>query len=304
MAKTVVKPAPAKAAPPPPKGSGPVAVAPVPKVMPSNTAGVAIADDFDKAMRADAGMGVSTRASDNITPSIAVLQPLSPAVLAGPEKISNAEAGDFLLTNASNPIIKGGEGFWFQPVCMTEWWFEFIPRDRGGGFVARYPVRYDDEDQVVPPQGAEQDANLPYRFTFTETNNNCIHYRFVPGIMWENGVGLEYVIPFHGTGHTVAKGWNTRMNRKRSQDGTMWPAFSHVYQLTTVQKQNKHGTWFQIEVSNGTMLNEATLIVGDEYMRAYDMGKSLALAFKAGSRVEGVVQDSNGAGKSEDDIPY
>lgn len=288
--------------------AGPAAMAPVPTDMPGTS--VAVPSDFEQMMREDAGMGVSTRAADNITPSVNVLQPLSPEVIDGPERVEDAAPGDFLLSdNEDSPIIKGKVGFWFQPVCTTEWWFEFVQRDRGGGFVARYPIRYDDNDQPIPPAGATQDPVMPFRYTFRETGNSCIHYRFIPGIMWQEGHGLEYVIPFHGTGHTVARGWNTRMNRKRTREGIIYPAFSHVYKLTTMQRKNKMGTWFSIAVGGDTMLASAQPVVGEDYVRAYEMGRSLARAFKAGDRVEGV----SGGGEelagsapreNDDEIPF
>ena len=132
-----------------------------------------------------------------------------------------AKPGDFLMVNGNPPVVAGAEGFHFQPCCTTEWWFEFIPREDGGGFVARYPVSYDDRQQIVPPPGAELKApdENRFRFWFPESGHECTHYRFVPGIMWRDGIGEEYVIQFHGTGHTVARSWNTSWTRKRFPSG-------------------------------------------------------------------------------------
>jgi hypothetical protein len=252
----------------------------------TNGTAVAPLDDFDKQMYADAGLGVSTNPNDNITPSIAVLQPLSPQVLAGASQIENAEAGDFWVKGANPPLIGGQDGIWFQPAAMTEHWFEFVPRDSGGGFVARYEVEYDSKGRIIPPEGAEQSADNPNSYSFPESGNNCIHYRHIAGFVWVDGIGLEYVLSFHGTGHTVARSWNTKWTRKRFPDGKMMPAYSHLYHLTTDQRSNKKGTWFQISVDEGTHLRESADIVGDLH-KALQMGRSLAQAFQRGEKLPG-----------------
>lgn len=257
--------------------------------------------NLDEEMRADAGMGVSTRAADNIVPSISVLQPLSPEVLDGPDQIANSKPGDFLMANAAQPLVDGKTGVWFQPCATTEWWFEFIPRDAGGGFVARYQVEYDEREQLIPPPGAEQDPSNAFRYFFPESNHSCIHYRFVAGFAWIDTLGLEYVIPFYGTGHTVCRMWNTKWTRKRFQNGLIKPAFSHLYHLTTGRRTNKKGTWFSIETSDGTPLGETAEIVGDP-KHAYVMARALSQAFARHEKVESVVREDQEPADKE--IPY
>jgi hypothetical protein len=268
-------------------------------------------DDIDKLMYQDAGLGVSTRPSDNITPNIVVLQPLSPSVLAGPAKIEGAVAGDFLVRGASNPLVPGQDGIWFQPVSMTEHWFEFVPRDAGGGFVARYDVEYDAKGRIIPPDGAVQDEVNQNSYSFPDSGNNCIHYRFIAGFVWTDGIGLEYVIPFHGTGHTIARSWNTKWTRKRFADGKMMPAYSHLYHLTTSQRTNKKGTWFQVDVSEGTHLRECADIVSD-LSKSLQMGRALAQAFERGEKLAAAPEDgekpildnNTSADTGDKEIPY
>jgi hypothetical protein len=209
---------------------------------------------------------------------------MSPQVLAGAAQIENAEAGDFWVKGATPPVIGGQDGIWFQPAAMTEHWFEFVPRDAGGGFVARYDVEYDDKGRIIPPEGAVQSEDNPNSFSFEDSGNNCIHYRHIAGFVWVDGVGLEYVLSFHGTGHTVARSWNTKWTRKRFSDGKMMPAYSHLYHLTTSQKSNKKGTWYQVAVSEGEHLRDCGEIVGD-LSKALQMGRSLAQAFQRGEKL-------------------
>jgi hypothetical protein len=279
---TRAKTPPAKPSPKPQRRQQPQALAAPPRqTLPAE------ADKLVGMMEQDAGMGVSMRPRDNITPSISVLQPLSPLVLE-----DQGKAGDFLMTNAPEPIVSGKVGFYFQPVSMTEWWFEFIPRDQGGGFVSRFAVEYDEKEHIIPPDGAEQRQEESFRYWFPETGNECVHYRFIPGIVWQDGDGLEYVIQFHGTGHTVARAWNTAWTRHRLRSGKPKPAFGTLYHLTTTQKSNKKGTWYQVVYDKGTPIEECERIVRDP-MEAYRRGKGLALAFASGDRVEGVVHEED-----------
>ena len=254
--------------------------------------------DFEKMARSDAGKGVSTDAKDNIVPSISVLQPLSPEVMDGPDRVEGAQAGDFLLSDGR--LIKGREGFLFQPCGKKEWFFEFIPRENGGGFVNRYPVDYHGQE-IILPDGAESYPGKAMKYFFPENGNSCTHYRFVAGILWDNGVGLEYVIPFFSTGHTAAKNWNMKWTRKRFEDNSIMAVFSHVYHLTTVRRTNKFGTWYSIETDIGAPLiisaqgkivpnHEMDTVVGD-VKRAYTLGKKLQEAFEKDEKREAPIKE-------------
>jgi hypothetical protein len=309
---TPTKPPPPKPNPPPPRPAAtarqhPSALVPTPRTtVPVTTESQALMEE----MRQDAGLGISFAPQDNITPNISVLQPMSPMVLDG-----NAKPGDFLVANGDPPTVDGSSGFYFQPCAVTQWWFEFVPREEGGGFVARYPAEYDDRGQIIAPPGAElKDSETRYRYWFPDSGHECTHYRFVAGIMWRDGVGMEYVIQFHGTGHTVARNWNTAWGQKRLTTGAPRPACASVYRVWTSQRSNKKGTWYQLVYDGGTPVEAAGEIVGDIY-DAYHRGKGLALAFKAGEKVESVVHEEesyegtgNGSGDAapgaDKDIPY
>jgi hypothetical protein len=286
----------AKPAAKPPAQQQPAALAPVP-----HKATIPV-DALLEIMRQDAGLGVSTLARDNITPSIVILQPQSPQVLDG-----EASPGDFFLMNGDPPFISGDEGFYFQPCGMTEAWFEFIPRDQGGGFVGRHPAEYDERDNIIPPLGAElkDPQNSRFHYWFPDSGHECTHYRFVPGIKWDHGVGEEYVIQFHGTGHTVARKWNTSRTSKRFPDtGVLLPAASTIYHVHSVQKSNKKGTWYSLVHDAGAYIGNCAEIVGQDVTAAYLRGRDLSKAFEKGEKIEGVYQDPTVVGESSRSQPY
>jgi hypothetical protein len=242
--------------------------------------------DMRARMKKDAGRGVSTKAADNLVPLLGVLQPLSPqAMPKNPNYIKGASAGDFLAKNLATPVISGEEGFYFQPVAMYQEWVEWVPRDHGGGFVARH--KYNDG---APPNGAKpkprpEGSRRPQAYTMGK--NDLVDTRYIPGYMWTDGVAIPFVIPFTSTGHAVARAWMTKQNYIQL-DGEICPAFCAVYKLTTKASKNNLGEWYKIEVdapivlfdlATGNPNEEAEEIVGD-CQKAYEMGDALNTAFE------------------------
>jgi hypothetical protein len=249
--------------------------------------------EFNKMLQEDAGKGVSTAAEDNLVPLIYILQPLSPQVMDGPAFIEGAKPGDIWLKNASEPIVKGKDGIWFMPCYMYQRWTEWVPRDKGGGFVASYD--YDGRDN--PPPGAERDTSVKNRprFYFPETGNECIETRYEAGFVWRDGIPLPYVIPFKSTGHSVSRGWMTKRMNQRRKDGSIWQAWSHIYKLTTTVKRNAQGSWYIFEIGDPKFYvpkqekqvdAEALQIIGGNAKEAYMLGRNLEKAFAAGQKIE------------------
>lgn len=269
--------------------------------------------DFEAELQQDAGKGVSTAASDNLVPLIYVLQPLSPQVMSGPAQIEGAKAGDIWLKNASDPIVSGKKGIWFMPCTMYMRWTEWVPREKGGGFISSYD--YQGYDKLPP--GAERDTSVKNRpsFHFPETGNDLVETRYEAGIVWRDGNPTPYVIPFKSTGHAVSRGWMSKRVEQRRPDGTIWPSWTHLYRLTTTMKKNNYGQWFIFEVSDPVFYipgykkqhTEGLKIVGGDYRRTYAMGKALAAAFEQGQKREeqedSTVERSENT-KVDDEIPF
>src|SRR3982751_762076 len=108
-------------------------------------------------LAADAGAGLSTSADDNIVPFIILLQDMSPEVKKrDPNYVEGAEAGMY-LNRATKQLWAGDRamaertGFpvlEFQHCYFDRQVVEWIPRQDGGGFVARYPVHGTIEDTM------------------------------------------------------------------------------------------------------------------------------------------------------------
>jgi hypothetical protein len=297
---------------------------------PATTAGtelekeIPVSEEVLRALDEDMGKGVSTDAADNLVPLIYVLQPLSPQVLDGPAHMENARSGDFWLKNFHVPIIQGKVGIDFQPCVMYQKWTEWIPRAQGGGFIASY-----DYNGGKLPEGATRDdkvKNRP-RYYFPDTGNDCVDTRYEAGFVWHDGNPYPYVIPFKSTGHKVSRSWMTKRTslQRRVRGGSntnnsnIWPAWSHLYHLTTIMQSNNQGQWYTIDVGEPMFYlsgfpekphREGLKIVGNDPNRAYMMGQALAEAFRSGRKMEapedaGIDEaDRADAAGDPDKIPY
>lgn len=249
-----------------------------------------VSEDLDAMMREDAGMGISNRPEDNIVPQLKVLQPLSPEVMDGPDRVPGAQAGDFLL---GTTLVKGKEGIWFQPCAIQHKLFEFMPLDRGGGFVAEHPMARDEQGTVMFEEGG--DPVLPSRavkvdkFRYEINDNNLIHYRQLAGFAWVYAgskrleeQGQPYVISFKSTGHTTMRMWMTKAARANQfADGNQRPLFAHLYRLTTSHQRNAKGQWYALEVGDPVLIAPGVVA---EPAQVYRTGRALAQAFARGEK--------------------
>jgi hypothetical protein len=96
----------------------------------------------------DAGLGYENQSNDDIQiPFINVLQGLSPEVTA---EDSDYKAG-MIFNTVTQEAVKGSEGMVIVPVTTQHIFVEWIPRDKGGGYVGTHLP----ESEVVQKAKAE-----------------------------------------------------------------------------------------------------------------------------------------------------
>jgi hypothetical protein len=226
------------------------------------------AELFDMAAQ-DAGKGVSTAQEDNMVPLVYVLQALSPQCnKRNGAYIEGAEPGAILLKNAPKPIVNGEEGMTFQPCAFFKRWVEWVPRESGGGIVASHVDMPSDAKKVT-------DAKNPTKVKFVRPNGNeLIETRYHAGFAHTDSGPLPYVIPFTSSGHTVSRNWMFMMGSKQV-NGKRMPSWASLYRLTTIERTNAAGTWFQFKISDAGWVKGRV---------DYDMGKQLHEAFETGAK--------------------
>jgi hypothetical protein len=246
---------------------------------------LALADFADEILQ-DSGKGVSHSQDDNIIPLVYVLQALSPAVnKRNPNYVDGAEAGDLLKRNSIHkPLIKGNEGFIFQPCFFDKVWVEWRPNR--GGFAGTHkdrPADAREEETIVEGKPRKQWVR-PNGNVLVETRQ---HVGYADG--------EPYVIPFSSSGHTVSRTWMQMMNQQFIP-GTnkIAPSFAKKYRLTTTERTKDSNSWFVIKVED---LGDAGWVGSkDEYLK----GKMLYDAFASGEKKAADVEEQGG----DNSVPF
>lgn len=249
------------------------------------------ADMLDE-LAADAGAGTSQSADDNIVPFIVLLQDMSPEVKKrDPEYVEGAEVG-MLMNKATKQLYAAdaaqaeATGFpllVFQHCAFDRAIIEWVPRNDGGGFVARHDLKGTPE-QTMTALGAKQvpDPQDPNKKNWktADGKNDLIDTRYHFGHVINNdGTISPAVLAFSSTGHTASREWMTLMNNakiKHPATGALVvaPAWSKSYLVTSKARNNKKGDFFVMSVADNGW-------IGDKALR--DEGKKLNEAFSKGT---------------------
>lgn len=230
-----------------------------------------------KKMQASAGKGLSTSPEDNLVPLAVILQSNSPQCLKrNPAYIDGAEAGMIWLKNAPDPLVDGEEGFLFQPCYYDHLhWVEWVPREAGGGFVARHESLPNDAKQVPDPKDPEGKKMIWKR----PNGNDLVQTRSYSGIIYRQGHAFPYAIPLSSTNHQFGRALMTQLNQQQLEDGERAPIFSSLAHVVTRFRQNTRGDWFAFELAGIEWLPDSP-----EGEQMYAAGEALFNAFDSGQK--------------------
>jgi hypothetical protein len=241
----------------------PAAVAPLPDPQPPST----MSDEMLALTEQDAGAGVSKDFADFILPMITVLQSNSPIVdTRSAEYIADAVAGAFWFRNDRVPIRDGVAGFDCIPLKMEDVWVEWGPtRGSGGPFGRHFNLPEDAEQRTIQEEGRSKK-----QWVRRDTGNILMEARE----FYISVGGQLYLLPFHGSGHTVARRWQTLMAQFRHpRTGGVMPSYSRKYHLSTVRQSNKLGHWLNVRVEDA----------GEVSLVEYKAARELYLIVKRGA---------------------
>lgn len=244
------------------------------------------------------GRGVSTDAHDNVIPMGRILQKMSNEVeKKSANYIAGAEVGDIYFKNLSPPIIKGQEGFLFQP-CDYKWGYvEWVPRGKGGGggngYVAFYAPDQKPKDTSMKPDPQNKERMIEVR----KNGNVIVETRYHSGYIIPEEKGLApipCVLPMSGSGHSVSKNWMGMMNRKivDGQKADSWWAY---YRLKTVSKTKGNNTWDMFEVTDaGPEKNGIPTTMWAPTEEDLARGEELFLALSSGTKTFDASEEAGG----------
>jgi hypothetical protein len=241
----------------------PAAVAPHPNSQPLAT----MSDEMLAATAEDAGAGISENFGDFLLPMITVLQSNSPQVdTRSSTYIKDAVAGAFWARNDLVPIRDGVAGFDCIPLKMEDVFVEWGPQRGSGGPFGRHPKLPADAEQRI----STEDGHKKKVWVRGDSGNVLQEAR-----EWYISVDNKlYLLPMHGSGHSVARRWQTLMAQFRHpQTGDTMPAYSRKYHLSTIGQSNSMGRWFNIKVEDRGLIS----------MPEYRAARELYLIVKRGA---------------------
>jgi hypothetical protein len=247
---------------------------------------------------ADAGAGISKSADDKIVPFVALLQDMNPEVKKrDPNYVQGAEAGMW-LNKATQQLYAGDAamaertGFpllEFQHCELDKCVVEWVPRNDGGGFVARHSLQGTVEDTQRRLGKQMADPNDPKKKVWkTPEGNDLIETRYHYGNILTGGYPQPAVIAFSSTGHTTSKQWMSIMDGFKLPDGKGGlftpPAWVKKYVIGSKTKENKKGSFFVGTVTDGGRIkNEAIRAAGKALFEGVNAGLVKAAVEETGS---------------------
>ena len=207
------------------------------------TAGEVLVLDDDDLLSEGTGLE-SVGTEDYALPFLRVIQSGSPQLKkSDPNKyIEGAEEG-MLFNTLTNQCYKGEEGVSVIPCAYTKKYIEWVPINKGGGFVR------DDHPSNILSQTQKNDNRqfiLPNENEIVETSQYFL-------ILIENEESPEQILlSCTSTQLTCARRWNTmlRTAQVKNAAGTsvLAPMFSYIYRLKTAAQSNNFGTWHGLSV--------------------------------------------------------
>lgn len=198
---------------------------------------------------ADLGAGFEgTTADDFVLPFVRPLQKMSPECDQDKgEYIDGARSGTFLNT-ATKELTPGDTGFAFVPVHRTHQFLEFVPRDQGGGFVARFEPDDAKVVEAINKIGGRALGKIPFG-----DDNELVETFNVYGLqIGPDGEARAIVIPFSSTQIGTYKEMMTKLDLLRvtvpGVGRKQLPMFASRMRVTTAFRENKKGSWHLMQI--------------------------------------------------------
>ena len=214
----------------------------------------------------NAGKGLENITSEDITiPRLSIIQANSPQRKKKDEKyIENADEGDVFNTVTSQ-VYK--EPLTVIPCAYRKTYVEWIPREKGGGFVAAYDIR--PSDTTTDPAT---------RKSFLKNGNQLVDTAEHFVIIKKDDDSFESaVLTKTSSNLTVSRKWNTLLKMKKiNVKGQMIdpPSFMYEFTLSTVEATNDQGTWQKYKIEEIGQIDKKHLFIAAETLsKSVDTGK-------------------------------
>lgn len=236
-------------------------------------------------------------------PFLGILQGLSPQLKK--DGIPGAQQGQ-LFNTVTNELFDGDEGVEFIGAATEHCFVEWVPRDNGGGFVAKHAPN----SEVVAKAQGQFDFNQLKTEPNAETGvrNDLIETQYIYGVaVGEAGIPQPIIVAFKGTHLAAFRDWMSRVSYyvHENEDGSkipgnQLPLFAFHARIRTAEETNKKGTFYVPKISafSDDNMKASMLPTNDPKFLA---GAEIHKMFKAGEVDGDYTNQQNASGSSEPD---
>lgn len=241
----------------------------------------------------------ATRQEDLGIPFLSILQDNSPQIkISDPNyekmKIIGAGVGDIINTLSNTVLhVRGRDPIQFIPCYHERLYVEWTPREKGGGIVQSH-----------------RNANILLECTRDKISNRDVHKNgnhivttsyFYGLIIRDKESPIPAIIGMASTQLANARDWLNLMMAIRidGPNGKFQPpAFSHIYNISTIAENNKKGSWFGWNIQIRGQLSDPTLIAkAIETSKEAQRGQRAALPPPSDNPLQPPAHDA-------DDVPF
>lgn len=193
--------------------------------------------------------------ADLVIPAISVLQGLSLAVTkkVGEGGVKGARPG-MLHMSVTDELFDGEEGVGFIPIYVYQDFVEWIPRDKGGGIVGRYPVGSKFVIDALAEHGSKF-GKIPLGNIDAKgiPDRELVDTKYLYGRLLRDGVAGELIVLRFSSSKIPV--WSNLLykldqfvlkdaNGNRIASGKQIPKWAHQLRLRTQSQSNKKGDFY------------------------------------------------------------
>lgn len=228
----------------------------------------------------DVGGGFEGQSQSDIqVPFLGILQDLSPQTKKVKAEFIEGATPGMLFNSVTEELFDGEEGVLFVPGTTEHCFIEWVPRDDGGGFVARHEL----DSPVV---AAARASGAKINELRTEAGNELLETYYIIGVIIpeDGGLPIPALVAMTSSKIKVYRKWNTRIRSQMVDVGggrkQNPPMFANAVRITTFQDQNAAGQVFfnfVLAPANGT-LAESLLAPDDPRYQAARKIRDMSVA--------------------------
>ena len=223
--------------------------------------------DLEREMLADSGQGFEEAGRDAYAiPFLLMLQDLSPQTKKKMDGYIEGARPGMIFNSVTRQLFDGEKGIYVIPCHWSQVFIEWVPRSKGGGFVAAHAPGDSRVAQGIRQKGAG--LVLPNGNELMDTRQ---HYVLAIDPKTRRGEGC--LLPFKSTGLKISRRWMSQMRNALIEiNGKLVepPMFAYQYHLTVEEGANDQGSWYQFAVGERQRVTDPQL-----YQQARAFGQAM-----------------------------